>query len=117
MAQPAFAQAGQGGTTEWTLIGPLAQVNVGTFTDISATYTMHYNSTTPVLGIGVAVLRNAQGQAVYYTEATTSLSYDQMGTMYFIINGAPAGSFTASVFVMDSAGVAVSNSSTVAVTV
>jgi hypothetical protein len=118
MSQPVFASSSsQGGTTQWTLVSAPTQATVGSLTEISATYTMHYNSTTPVLGIAVAALRNAQGQTVYISSGTTALSFNQQGTIYITVTGAPPGSYTATVFVMDTAGVAVSNSSTLAVTV
>jgi hypothetical protein len=75
--------------------------------DITLTYT-NTLSTSSITIVGYAVVSNALGQVVLYTTASATLAASGSQTLYFVLAGLPAGSYTVSIYAISSTGLVVS---------
>ncbi len=102
-------------TTCMTANGSPSSTTVGPNKAVQTSYTN--NSNAPLTAIVYAVVHNAAGQTVSYSTATLQLNAGQSGTAYDVLFGLAPGTYTVSVFVTTTSGVAISSTSTVTVTV
>ena len=82
---------------------------------VQASYTNTANA--QITGIVYGVVRNAAGQTVQFTTATITPAAGQSVTAFLFLAGLPSGTYSVTVFAITPAGVAISTSSTVSVTI
>ena len=75
------------------------------------------NSNAPVTAIVYAVVHNAAGQTVAYSTSTITANAGASATAYNVLFGLAPGTYTVTIFVTTTGGVAISTASTVTVTV
>jgi len=100
-------------TACYAVTGTPSQTTLGSNVAVQITYTN--NSNGPVTAIVYAVVHNSLGQTVAYSTATLPLASGASGTAYPIIFGLPSGSYSVTLFVTSTTGVALSTTSTVSV--
>jgi len=98
-----------------TANGSSVEIKLGPNNAVQTSFTN--NSNAPVTGIVYAVVHNAAGQTVYYTTATITANAGASATAYDVLFGLPSGTYSVSVFVTSTSGIAISTSSTVTVTI
>jgi len=69
-----------------------------------------------VTAVVYAVVHNSAGQTVSYSTATLQLAAGATGIAYPVLFGLPSGTYSVTVFVTSTSGVAISTSQTVSVT-
>jgi len=84
-------------------------------TAVSLSYTNTLSTSITI--IGYAVVTNALGQTVAYTTASATLAASGSQTLYFVLAGLPAGTYTVTIFAISSTGVVVSPNTTATATV
>lgn len=94
-------------TPTTTQVGPNSAIQT-TFTD---------NSNGPVTAIVFAVVHNALGQTVSYSTATVTASASGTSTAYNVLYGLAPGTYSVTIFATSTSGIAISNTSTVSVTI
>jgi len=94
--------------------GTPSKTTIGSFTGISVGYTNA--ATGGVSGIVYAVVHNAAGQTVYYTTATINPAAGGTANAFLVLAGLPAGTYSVSIFVTDTTGVAISTTTSTSVT-
>jgi len=82
---------------------------------IEANYTNLGSANTT--GIVFSVVRNALGQTVEYSTATVQIASGGISTAYLVVFGLPGGQYSASLFAVYPSGVALSTTTTIAITV
>jgi hypothetical protein len=87
--------------------GTPSQATLNGQPDITLTYT-NTLSTSSITIVGYAVVTNALGQVVLYTTASATLAPSGSQTLYFVLAGLPAGSYTVSIYAISSTGLVVS---------
>jgi hypothetical protein len=100
-----------GGTDSWTFVGTPVVERLGIFRAAETTLSNHLPHS--VLGVVIMVLRNSQGQTVYYSTATLNITRGLYWTAYTVEYGLAPGVYNATIFAISTTGVAISNSSTV----
>jgi len=79
--------------------------------DVQLTYTNTLTSSS-INAIGYAVVTNGLGQVVLYTTSETTLPASGSQTLYFVLAGLPAASYTVTVYAISSTGLVVSQTTT-----
>ncbi len=74
-------------------------------------------STAPVTAVVFAVVHNALGQTVSYSTATVTASAGGSATAYNVLYGLAPGTYSVTIFATSTSGTAISNTSTVSVTI
>jgi hypothetical protein len=87
--------------------GTPSQATLNGQPDITLTYT-NTLSTSSITIVGYAVATNALGQVVLYTTGSATLAPSGSQTLYFVLAGLPAGSYTVSIYAISSTGLVVS---------
>jgi len=87
--------------------GSPSQATLNGQPDITLTYT-NTLTTSPITIVGYAVVTNALGQVTLYTTASATLAPGGTQTLYFVLAGLPAGSYTVSIYAISSTGLVVS---------
>jgi len=87
--------------------GSPSQATLNGQPDITLTYT-NTLSTSSITIVGYAVATNALGQVVLYTTGSATLAPSGSQTLYFVLAGLPAGSYTVSIYAISSTGLVVS---------
>jgi len=75
--------------------------------DIQLTYTSTLTSSSINI-VGYAVVTNALGQVVLYTTSETTLAASGSQTLYFVLAGLPAATYTVTIYAISSTGLVVS---------
>jgi hypothetical protein len=110
-AEPANALTLVGGTANWTVVGAPRPVAIGLFS--AAATTFHNNLDVQVIGVVIMVIHNRAGQTISYSTATLNLTRGFSGTAYTVESGLPSGVYNSTIFAFSTAGVAISNSTTI----
>lgn len=103
-----------GGTNLWTALSTPTVSLLGCCQTGQIEYQNNYNSS--ILGIGIVVLHNSLGQTVFTNAATANVTAGGTQLVYDVIYGVPAGSYNATFFATAASGVAISNATTVTIT-
>jgi hypothetical protein len=101
-------------TTCMSISGTATLVNQGTFKAISVSYVNNSNQTQTA--VVYAVVHNAQGQTVSISTATITPAAKATTTAFPVLFGLPSGTYSVTLFVTSTSGLAISTTSTVSVT-
>jgi len=116
----AYASPIIGGTNIFTLVTPAVYCGTapaGCPSGLQAAEANFLNNSNQTfLGIVLWVVRDSAGQTVAYTSATIDVAAGQNSTAYPTLVGVVAGSYNSAIFVVSSAGVALSTSSSLSFT-
>jgi hypothetical protein len=114
VATSTMASGYVGGTNVWTFLSKPTVSLIGCCQTAQIDYGNNYNAS--ILGLGIIVLHNGMGQTVYTNVGTANVTAGGTQLLYDVISGVPAGSYNATFFAIASSGVAISNTTTVAIT-
>jgi len=99
------APSGVGDTT--LAPGSPSQSTLNNQPDVQLTYTNTLTSSS-INVVGYAVVTNALGQVVLYTTSETTLPASGSQTLYFILAGLPAATYTVTIYAISSTGLVIS---------
>ncbi len=95
----------------WVPLGPPKVVQLGTYQAIEVNYS-NYGSAYP-MGIVMMVIHNSQGQTVQWTTCTLQIPDGETRTAYTVSIGLEPGTYSATMFVVYTSGIAISPTVTV----
>lgn len=114
-SQAAAATAFVGGTNDWTFVSEPTITRLGISEAAASTFDNRLEVS--VLAVVIMVVRNDAGQMVSFSTATLNITRGSYGTAYTPEFGLPFGTYNATIFAMTIGGVAISNSSSVLISV